>query len=174
VDVPILHTERLILRGYRPGDFEAFAVRRADPDFMRFMGDGVAGSEETSWASFLQIAGLWAIAGFGEWAVEEKQTGLLIGGAGFADRKRDRGPALKDVLEIGYAVATASAGKGYTTEAVRAALEWGRTHFGPRRCVAIIAPGNDASVRVATKCGFARGEDVVSAGRPRMVYERVL
>jgi RimJ/RimL family protein N-acetyltransferase len=172
--IPILQTDRLILRGYRPDDFDAFAARRADPAYMRFMGDGVPGNEETSWASFLQIAGLWTIAGFGEWALEDKETGHLIGGAGFSHRKRDRGPALKDVLEIGYAVATESAGKGYTTEAVRAVLAWGREHFGPRRCVAIIAPSNNASVRIAAKCGFARGDDVISAGRPRMVYERVL
>ena len=65
-------------------------------------------------------------------------------------------------------------GHGYTTEALNAALAWGRNRFGPRRCVALIAPGNEPSARIAMKCAFMRGADIVSAGRPRMVYERML
>ncbi|HEY5048113.1 MAG TPA: GNAT family N-acetyltransferase [Rhizomicrobium sp.] len=173
--IPVLETNRLVLRGYRPADFADYSARRADPSYARFLGDGTPSNEEQSWASFLQIAGLWAVAGFGEWAVEERQRRVLVGGVGFILRKRDRGEALKDVLEIGYGVATTFAGNGYTTEALNAALAWGRNHLGAtRRCVAIIAPGNEPSVRIAVKCAFTRGLDIISGGRPRMVYERRL
>jgi RimJ/RimL family protein N-acetyltransferase len=42
------------------------------------------------------------------------------------------------------------------TEAVRAALGWGATHFHGRndRTVAMIHPDNSASVAVAERCGF--------------------
>ncbi len=67
-----------------------------------------------------------------------------------------------------------AAGKGYVSEAVRAVLAWGREHFGPVRTIAIITPGNTASVHVAEACGFVRGADIVSGERSLMLFERIL
>ncbi len=40
---------------------------------------------------------MWAMLGFGFWAVEEKATGRFIGEAGFHDLKRDMKPSIEGV-----------------------------------------------------------------------------
>ena len=174
MNIPVIETERLILRGYRREDFPFYAAMRADVAVMRHIADGAPKSEEETWSSFLRSAGLWQMLGFGTWAIEEKASGKLIGGLGFEDRKRDRGPAFKDIPEMGWLFASAAWGKGYATESVRAALVWGGSHFGAIRVIALTAPENLASIRVAQKCGFQECARILSVGRPRIVLDRIL
>ncbi len=49
--VPIVETERLILRGHKPDDFPAFAAIRADPLVARFT-TGKPIKEEEAWGKF--------------------------------------------------------------------------------------------------------------------------
>ena len=174
MSIPVVETERLVLRGYRREDFPTYAAMRADPAVMRHIADGEPKSEEEAWSNFLRMAGLWQVVRFGSWAIEEKANGRLIGGLGFEDRKRDRGPAFKDIPEMGWLFASESWGKGYATEAIRAALIWGRSHFGAVRVIALTAPENLASIRVAQKCGFEECARILSTGRPRIVLDRIL
>jgi RimJ/RimL family protein N-acetyltransferase len=51
-------------------------------------------------------------------------------------------------------LASAFHGKGYATEAVRAAHAWGDEHLASARTVCIVAPENAASLRVAERCGY--------------------
>ncbi|OUI57306.1 hypothetical protein AZZ98_001138 [Serratia marcescens] len=46
-------------------------------------------------------------------------------------------------------------GKGYATEALRAALAWGKTHLPGEKTVCIISPENQASLALAKKVGFS-------------------
>jgi RimJ/RimL family protein N-acetyltransferase len=172
--IPAVSTSRLILRAHTLADFPAYAAMWADPDVTRHLGDGAPYSGEQSWASFLRTAGHWQMLGFGSWAVEEKASGRMIGGIGFSERKRDRGDALDGVPEAGWMFAAAVSGKGYATEALNAALEWGRAHFGPTRVIAITALQNIASMRVAQKCGFREFQRGLSVGRERVFFDRVL
>ena len=67
-------------------------------------------------------------------------------------------PSLEGFPEAGWAFGADSWGKGYATEFMRAVFDWADDHkLGEIRC--IISPGNDASVRVAGKCGFTRLPD---------------
>lgn len=54
--VPIVETERLILRGHKPDDFPAFAAIRADPLVARFT-TGKPIKEEEVWSKFLNLPG---------------------------------------------------------------------------------------------------------------------
>ena len=171
---PTVETERLRLRAFRADDFASFAAMYADPEVVRYTGDGRPRSEEESWSTFLVIQGHWHYLGFGAFAIEEKATGHLIGDVGFTERKRDRGEELAGVPEMGWALMASNFGKGYATEAVRAALQWGREHFGPSRVIALTTADNLASIRVAEKCGFAEFRRALSAGRPRVYFERML
>jgi len=174
MNILTIETDRLILRGFKREDFPTYAAMRADPDVMRFLGDGNTLSEEEAWAGFLKIPGLWHFMGFGSWAIEEKQSGQCIGGIGFNDRKRDRGEDLRGVPEMGWSLASSASGKGYATEAVLAALGWGRERFGTTRVIALVNDANIASIRVAEKCGFQEFKRDLSAGRPRIYFDRVL
>ncbi len=124
VEVPILETERLKLRGHRLDDFTHSAAMWADPTVTRHIG-GKPLTEEESWARLLRHVGHWALLGFGYWVAEEKATGNFVGEIGFADYKRDLEPSLKGVPEIGWVLASPAHGRGYT-EALRAVVALGR------------------------------------------------
>jgi RimJ/RimL family protein N-acetyltransferase len=172
---PVLQTSRLILRPYAIEDFPAFAAMRADPRVMTFMGKGDLYAEDESWQRFLKTFGHWRLMGYGSWAVEEKASGHQIGGVGFADVKRPPEHAASGAPEMGWLFAGDVHGKGYATEAVRAALQWGREHFGAgARVVCVISTDNIASIRVAEKCGFKQFATATRYGLGRLVFERNL
>jgi RimJ/RimL family protein N-acetyltransferase len=171
VQVPVLHTERLKLRGHRLDDFIASAAMWADPNVTRHIG-GQPLTEEEAWTKFLRYVGHWALLGFGYWVVEEKATGSFVGEIGFADYKRDLEPSLHDKPEIGWVLAPPFHRKGYATEAVRAAIAWGDAHFGPAQTACIIYPENLPSIRVAEKCGYREWQLTTYKGRPTLVLVR--
>src|ERR1700679_683147 len=100
MDIPVLETDRLILRGHRIDDFPSYAAMWAEPVVTRFIGGAPLG-EEDAWAKFLRIAGHWALMGYGFWAIEEKSTAKRIGEAGILNVKRDMQPSFHGVPEIG-------------------------------------------------------------------------
>ena len=171
VEIPILETDRLKLRGHRLDDFVACAAMWADPTVTVFIG-GKPHTEEEAWARFLRYAGHWSMLGFGYWLVEEKATGNFIGEIGFADYKRDIEPSLKGIPEIGWVLAAQAHGKGYATEAVRAAVAWGDAHFPSPRTACIIAPENLGSLRVAMKCGYREFQRTTFRGKPTIMFVR--
>ncbi|MGA9899372.1 MAG: GNAT family N-acetyltransferase [Terriglobales bacterium] len=169
--VPVIETQRLKMRGHRLDDFVNCAGMWADPIVTRHIG-GKPFSEEETWARFLRYAGHWSLMGFGYWAIQEKETGGFIGELGFADFKRDLQPSLKGVPELGWVLASKAHGKGYATEAVRAALAWGDAHFGLVRTVCIIHPDNLASLRVAEKCGYKEFQRTTYKGHATVIFNR--
>jgi RimJ/RimL family protein N-acetyltransferase len=130
-------------------------------------------TEEETWARFLQYAGHWSVLGFGYWAVEERASGEFVGEVGFADFKREIQPPIHDTPELGWVLMPQVHGRGYATEAVRAALEWGATHLAQPSTVCLIHPENMASIRVADKCGFRRFCLTEYHGQPTAVYRRM-
>ena len=102
--IPIVETARLRLRGHRAEDFDDCAAMWADPSVVRHIGGRPFPAEET-WTKILRYAGLWALLGFGYWAVEEKASGRYVGDVGLADFKRDVQPSFDGAPEIGWALA---------------------------------------------------------------------
>ena len=171
LQVPVLETERLRLRGHGIGDLADCAAMWADPEVIRYTTRKPL-TEEESWTRLLRYVGHWALMGFGYWVVEEKATGRFAGEIGFADFKRDIEPSLKGVPEIGWALASQAHGKGYATEAVRAAVAWGDANFGVARTACLIDPENLASVRVAEKCGYRELQRTAYKERPILMFGR--
>lgn len=173
VQVPILDTERLRLRGHRLDDFKHCAAMWAEAKVTQYT-TGKPLSGEESWRRLLGYVGHWSLLGFGYWVAEEKATGNFVGEIGFADYKRDLEPSLKDIPEIGWVLVSRAHGKGYATEAVRAALAWGDAHFVKARTACIISPENLASIRVAVKCGYREFARATYKERPTVMYVREL
>ncbi|BCH28147.1 N-acetyltransferase [Mesorhizobium sp. L-8-10] len=169
--IPTLDTERLVLRGHRPGDFDAHALMWSDPDVTRFIG-GTPFPRDQAWVRFLRAAGMWQVMGFGFWAVEEKSSGELLGEVGFHELQRDLQPSLEGTLEAGWALRPAAHGKGFATEAVGAALAWGVENFPDKRVTCMIDPENTASLRVAQKLGFREFARTEFHGGPIILLER--
>ena len=78
-----LETERLFLRMFRGEDFEQYAAMMCDAEVTRFLGDGSPLSRELAWRQMAMVLGHWQLRGYGLWAVEEKESGRLVGRVGF-------------------------------------------------------------------------------------------
>ncbi len=165
---PLVETERLRLRAHRLDDFEALAAIWADPGVTRHIGGKPQGASE-SWARLLRYAGHWALLGYGFWAVEEKLSGRLAGEVGLADFRRDIEPAFESP-ELGWVLAPWAQGRGYATEAVRAARAWAHASFGPIDSVCMIDATNVASIRVAEKCGYRETARIAFKGEPVILF----
>jgi RimJ/RimL family protein N-acetyltransferase len=172
LDIPILETARLRLRGHRREDFEPMVATWTAPEVTRFLGGGKPFSREDIWGRMLRQVGHWALQGYGLWVVEEKDSREFVGGIGFFDSKRDMAPSLDGMPEMGWVLAPQMHGKGYATEAIRAAIAWGDVHFGKTKMCCIIAPENYASIRVAEKSGFCRQQKTTYKGEPTIIFVR--
>jgi RimJ/RimL family protein N-acetyltransferase len=138
---------------------------------VRYIG-GKPFSREDVWARMLRYAGHWSWMAYGYWAVEEKATGSFVGELGFADFKREIEPSLEGAPEIGWVLVPRVHGKGYATETVRAAVEWGDARFGPARTVCLIHPENLASIRVAEKSGYREFQRTTYKGAATVILAR--
>ena len=167
----MIETDRLRLRPHVAADLAASWAMWSDPLVYRYILSAPS-TEQQSWSRILSYAGLWALAGFGYWAVEERASGVFIGEIGFADFKRDIAPSIRGLPEIGWVLTSAHHGKGYATEGVRAALSWSDRHLAAPRTVCLINPENAASIRVAEKAGYAQPHRTTYNGAPTLLFER--
>lgn len=168
---PHLTTPRLTLAPNTRADFEDSALMWGDPEVTRFIG-GKPNTREECWARFLRQAGLWALFGFGYWAVREATTGRFVGEVGFMNAGRDLDPSFGDTPEAGWALMPWAHGKGYATEALVAAHGWADAHIAGRT-VCMIDPANTASQAVAAKLGYAEYARSTYKGAPTILYERL-
>lgn len=166
-----LDTERLTIRGHRALDLEDCAAMWGDPGVTRFIG-GKPASREDVWRKVLIHAGHWSLLGFGYWVVREKSSGRFVGEVGFANFMRAVDPPLGDAPEAGWALSPSAHGRGFATEALRAATAWADTHFTSRRTVCMIDPANAPSLRVAEKIGYREYARTTYHGDPTILFER--
>ncbi len=169
--IPTLDTPRLTLRGHRISDFDDCAAMWADPEVTRYI-SGRAFTGEEVWARLLRYVGHWQLLGYGFWVIRERGTDRYVGEVGFADFHRQMDPPLGASPEIGWALASWAHGKGFATEAVKAAVAWGDGHFGGKQTVCLISPQNAASVRVAHKCGYRELREALYKGERVHLFSR--
>lgn len=169
--VPVLETERLILRGRTTADFPAYAAMWAEPAVTRHIA-GRPLNEEEAWTKFARMSGFWALMGYGFWLVEEKASGRVVGEAGVGDFRRNIAPSLAGKPELGWVFSGAAHGKGYATEAGRAALSWAEAKFPGATMCCIIDEENAPSIRVAEKLGFREAARAAYLGSAVIVFER--
>jgi RimJ/RimL family protein N-acetyltransferase len=142
-----LDTDRLRLRMFREDDLDAYAAICADPEVMRYLGEGKPLGRPEAWRQMAMILGHWTLRGFGLWAVEERATGALLGRIGFFQPEGWPG------FELGWMLRRKAWGKGYATEGARRALAHAFTEMGRERVISLIYPANAASIRVAERLG---------------------
>ena len=172
VDVPVLETRRLSLRGLSSDDFERYAAMWAEPDVVRFVTGSVL-SREAAWSRFLRQVGHWDRLGFGYFAIEDRATGALIGEAGFQDLRRTLSPSIEGTMEAGWVLATEAHGKGFAEEAMRACLDWADRTLPDKRVTCIMRPDHTASFHIAEKLGFRTFSTSDYNGKPTILLERL-
>jgi RimJ/RimL family protein N-acetyltransferase len=149
----MIDTDRLILRRHTLDDFEAWYALLSDQELFRFITKAKA-SREDSWNRLLRYAGHWSLLGFGLFTVFEKDSGTLIGEAGFADFQRGLGDRFDPYPEAAWIFARAAQGRGYAQEAMAAARAWLDANKPSPRTVCIINPENTPSLALAAKLGY--------------------
>ncbi len=147
--IPRLMTERLVLRAPGEADLDAYAAIVADPQVMRYVGQNVPLDRGRAWRELAMFRGGWALHGFGQWIVERSADGVLLGRAGLWR------PPDWPGLEVGWTLGREHWGRGYASEAARAAVAWARRELGVAHLIALIHPDNARSIRVAERLGFA-------------------
>jgi len=165
LEIPVLATERLLLRGFAEDDLEAFAAIAADPEVNRYLG-GKPLDRAGAWRSIAFLLGHWQLRGYGSWALVERASGRLVGRAGLHNPEGWPG------LEVGWMVARDRWGQGLATEAGRAALDYAFGVLAADHVISVIDPANAASIRVAEKLGetFERLTDLAIADHPVALY----
>lgn len=153
-DMPVLETERLILRPFEERDRRAFAALSADPEVMRYF-PATRTIEEGNTHLDRILRGELADQIFMQ-AAELKATGEFIGFIGlnrFADPLREaiRG---HPEIEVGWRLHTRFWGQGLAPEGARAWLAFGFETMELHEIVAITFKGNLPSRRVMEKLGM--------------------
>jgi RimJ/RimL family protein N-acetyltransferase len=166
--VPLLRTDRLLLRGFEARDFDAYAAMMADPDVTRYLAGGRPLTRADAWRQMAMFAGHWVLREFGVWAVEEQRTGAFIGRIGCFEPEGWPG------FELAYTLARGAWGQGYAREAAAAALAYARDTLGRSEVIIVIRPGNAGSIRVATSLGAVHAGSVEFYGSPAWIYRYAL
>ncbi len=142
-----LRTERLLLRRWREADRAPFAALNADPVVMEHFSATLTRVESDAMVD--RIEAHFVEHGYGLWAVEA--NGRL---AGFTGLAWQRGLPFSPALEVGWRLAADCWGKGYATEAARAALAVGLRHEASIVSMTILA--NERSQGVMKRLGMRR------------------
>lgn len=161
--IPTLETDRLRLRPVRDSDFEAYAALYSDPEVLRHLGTE-PWDRGRAWRHLAYVIGHWQLGGWGEWAVEERVSGDFVGMVGYSAPEGWPG------FELGWILARRWWGRGYATEAARAALDYAFDEWRRDCVISLIAPQNHASVRVAERIGEVLQDRIDHFGREMLRY----
>jgi RimJ/RimL family protein N-acetyltransferase len=164
LEIPTLDAPRLRLRAFTEADFPAYQALVADPEVMRYLGDGRPLSEIDAWRQLASILGHWVLRGFGLWAVDERSSGRFVGRVGLLE------PSGWPGFEVAYTIAPSCWGRGYAREAAGAALRHAQDVLGRTDIISIIRPDNTASVRVARALGASRSHSIEFFGASADIY----
>jgi len=85
----------------------------------------------------------------GEWGIELKETGRIIGSIGFVELDK-----VNFCGTVGYALSKEYWGKGIMTEAVKRIIRFAFEEMGLNRVEAVHIPENEASGKVMQKAGM--------------------
>ena len=141
----ILETERTILRPFADADAADVFAYAKRPEVGPIAGWKPHESIEESREIIRTV-----FAAPNVFAVTDRETGRVIGSAGFEGRPRGKGPS----DELGYALHPGYWGRGLIPEAARELLRWGFEELGLRTIWCGHYEGNLKSRRVIEKCGF--------------------
>lgn len=150
----IIETDRCIVRETTEEDVDAFWEIYQKDEITRYT-EGLyptIGKEKQYVREYREK--VYGFYGFGVWTILQKETGEIIGRAGFSYREGYEEP------EIGFVIGVPWQRKGYAYEVCSALLEYGRTELGFESVQAFVMPENEASVELCRKLGMEYREQV--------------
>ncbi len=141
----IAETKRCFLREMTGADMDALYEILTEEETAKYL-PAKAGSKEEELEKLISyVSCVYSFFGYGYWGVFSKETGELIGRAGF---KEGNFP-----LEAGYVIKRSEWGKGLATEVLTELIRYAEEELDCTEIYANIDERNTASLRVAEKCG---------------------
>ena len=148
-----LETARLVLRDKSAADLDFTADLFADPNVMRWIGDGATYPRDEVEARFARVLAIENEPGHERWdafkIVERKADGVRVGQAGLLRCEIDGSPE----IEVGWWLAASAWGHGYATEAALALRDFAFRELGLDRLSIVLYAENVKSVAVAERIG---------------------
>lgn len=143
--IPVIETERLILREFREStDFDSYAEFYGS-DLTKYYGGPL--DRVAAWRAAAAMMGHWTIRGYGAWAVEEKSTGDFCGMVGLWN------PEGWPEREITWGIVEHKQGLGIAAEAAERSKTYAYETLGWGSVYSCILDENIASIRLAEKIG---------------------
>ena len=151
--IPVLKTERLILRAPRLDDFAVL-----EPIWRTERGEFIGGpmNEEDAWLDYAQAVAGWVLRGIGYWVVT-LHDGTVLGLTGIGAETED------PELEFGWLFTAEAEGKGYATEAARAVHAYAFETLGLKTLVSFVHRENTRSEALARRLGAVPDDTVLPA-----------
>jgi ribosomal-protein-alanine N-acetyltransferase len=149
-----LVTPRLLMRRWRAADAEPLAALNADREVMRYFPAPLSRAQSDLMIERIEVG--FDRHGFGLWALELRDDGELIGFAGLSSATFVA--HFTPAVEVGWRLARRAWGRGYATEAGRAALAFGFERVRLEEIVSFAAVANARSRAVMERLGLTRDE----------------
>ncbi|MFD5521809.1 GNAT family N-acetyltransferase [Streptomyces sp. NPDC127066] len=147
-----IRTPRLLLRRWYDDDLAPMADINADPEVMRWIGDGSVRDLDATAEEIERWEDEWDEEGFGIFAVELLASGELAGFAGLS--VPEYLPEVMPAVEISWRFGSPFWGQGYASEAAHATLEFALQDRGLDRVISVDRISNEASLNVVRKLGM--------------------
>ena len=164
-DSRTVETDRLTLRVPTAEDVSVLDQMHNDPEVLRHMTlVGREGGGSAAWRTIALHMGHSGLLGYGQWAMFVRAERQAVGRVGLWKAPGWAG------LEMSWMVRRSHWGRGYATEAARAAVRSAFVDAGAEQVISIIRPDNARSIRVAEKIGevFERHDQL--DGQPVHIY----
>jgi RimJ/RimL family protein N-acetyltransferase len=173
-----LETDRLLLRAPVPEDADALAPMYADPEVMRYVGDGRTLTRGETERSVRRMIERWEDDGFGLFTTVRKEDDAVIGRVGllvwntdtWEPTTRAAAAGAPSEVEVGYTLGRDYWGQGFATEAAGAVRDYALGELGAGRLIALIIHGNTASENVARKLGLVYERDIMLGRREAQLF----
>jgi RimJ/RimL family protein N-acetyltransferase len=165
--MPLLETDRLVIRHFTTGDAEFILRLVNEPSFIANIGDrGIRSLEHATNYLLDGPMASYHHHGFGPYHVAHRDTLAPVGICGLLKRVQ-----FEDV-DLGYALLPEYWSQGLAFEAASAVIAYAYTSLGIKRILGLVQPDNQRSIGLLEKLGFEFTElrQVKSDGLPTAVY----
>jgi RimJ/RimL family protein N-acetyltransferase len=146
-----LGSNRLRLRPWRLEDRAAFAALNAEPEMARYLSPFTPGKSD---AMLERIVAHFVQHEWGYWALEERQSGDVIGLCGLMHVPFEA--FFTPAVEISWRLSSKWQGQGLAKEAAQAALNFAFESLKLERVVAFTVTGNAASWGLMKRLGMRK------------------
>jgi len=163
--LPVLTTERLLLRQRHMNDVPAILAMNTDPEVMRFVGDGrMPDQVELEKRTRERVSTDFGV-GLGYWSVfARERPDDYLGYVVLSPLPES------DDIEISYGIRRDAWGHGFATEAAGAGLDFAFRLRALSEVVALVYPANLRSQRVIAKLGFEPTGSRHAYGKDMLFY----